>query len=164
MLLLSHTSITSRFKPMHHHHRHHHHDHHRRHHHHHHHHHHHQQQQQQQHHHHHHHHHQYCHSTKIKNPRWTNKKPKKRKVKFLCNWQKFHEKANFLQKKTQLLDINSFSKFKSRSGAVHKVRHAPLGGKIHSFITEIYIAPIQGYYSEALPTLARLKRRVLRLE
>jgi len=33
-----------------------------------------------------------------------------------------------------------------------------------SFITEIYIAPLQGYYSEALPTLARLKRRVLRLE
>jgi len=35
---------------------------------------------------------------------------------------------------------------------------------IHSFITEIYIAPLQGYYSEALPTPARLKRRVLRLE
>src|SRR6218665_481157 len=35
---------------------------------------------------------------------------------------------------------------------------------IHSFITEIYIAPLQGHYSEALPTLARLKRRVLRLE
>src|SRR6218665_1075363 len=35
---------------------------------------------------------------------------------------------------------------------------------IHSFITEIYIAPLQGYYSEALPTLARLRRRVLRLE
>ena len=35
---------------------------------------------------------------------------------------------------------------------------------IHSFITEIYIAPLQGYYSEALPTLVRLKRRVLRLE
>ena len=35
---------------------------------------------------------------------------------------------------------------------------------IHSFITEIYIAPLQGYYSEALPTLARLKRSVLRLE
>jgi len=35
---------------------------------------------------------------------------------------------------------------------------------IHSlFITEIYIAPVQGYYSEALPTLARLKRRVLYL-
>ena len=34
---------------------------------------------------------------------------------------------------------------------------------IHSFITEIYIAPLQGYYSEALPTLARLKIRVLRL-
>jgi len=32
----------------------------------------------------------------------------------------------------------------------------------HSFIMEIYIAPFQGYYSEALPTLARLKRRVLR--
>ena len=32
---------------------------------------------------------------------------------------------------------------------------------IHSFITKIYIAPLQGYYSEALPTLARLKRRVL---
>ena len=25
---------------------------------------------------------------------------------------------------------------------------------IHSFITEIYIAPLKGYYSEALPTLA----------
>src|SRR6218665_1234720 len=35
---------------------------------------------------------------------------------------------------------------------------------IHSFITAIYIALLQGYYSEALPTLARLKRRVLRLE
>src|SRR6218665_3218693 len=34
----------------------------------------------------------------------------------------------------------------------------------HSFITEIYIAPLQGYYSEALPTLARLKRRVLTFE
>src|SRR6218665_1667918 len=34
---------------------------------------------------------------------------------------------------------------------------------IHSFITDIYIAPLQGYYSEALPTLARLKRRVLRI-
>ena len=34
---------------------------------------------------------------------------------------------------------------------------------IHSFIMEIYIAPLQGYYSEALPTLARLKRRVNRL-
>jgi len=35
---------------------------------------------------------------------------------------------------------------------------------IRSFIrlTDIYIAPLQGYYSEALPTLARLKRRVLR--
>src|SRR6218665_555316 len=28
----------------------------------------------------------------------------------------------------------------------------------YSFITEIYIAPLQGYYSEALPTLAWLKR------
>src|SRR6218665_3529240 len=35
---------------------------------------------------------------------------------------------------------------------------------IHSFITKIYIAPLQGYYSEALQILARLKRRVLRLE
>jgi len=35
---------------------------------------------------------------------------------------------------------------------------------IHSFITWIYIAPLQGYYSEALPTLAGLKRAVLRLE
>ena len=35
---------------------------------------------------------------------------------------------------------------------------------IHSFITWIYIAPLQGYYSEALPTLARLKGTVLRLE
>jgi len=32
---------------------------------------------------------------------------------------------------------------------------------IHSFITEIYIAPLQGNYSEELPTLARLKRTVL---
>jgi len=31
-------------------------------------------------------------------------------------------------------------------------------------ITEIYIASLQGYYSAALPTLARLKIRVLRLE
>src|SRR6218665_435104 len=37
-------------------------------------------------------------------------------------------------------------------------------GFIRSFITESYIAPLQGYYSEALPTLARLKRRVLRLK
>ena len=35
---------------------------------------------------------------------------------------------------------------------------------IHSHITEIYIAPLQSYYSEALPTIARLKRRVFRLE
>ena len=35
---------------------------------------------------------------------------------------------------------------------------------VYSFIMEIYTAPLQGYYSEALPTLARLKRRVLRLE
>jgi len=35
---------------------------------------------------------------------------------------------------------------------------------IHSFITEIYTALLQGYYSEALPTLTRLKRRVLWLE
>jgi len=35
---------------------------------------------------------------------------------------------------------------------------------IHSFITKIYKAPLQDYYSEALPTLAQLKRRVLRLE
>jgi len=34
----------------------------------------------------------------------------------------------------------------------------------HSFITEIYIAPPQSYYSEALPKLARLKRAVFRLE
>src|SRR6218665_3310897 len=33
-----------------------------------------------------------CHSLKIKNPRWTNEKPK---VKCLCSWQKFHEKVNF---------------------------------------------------------------------
>ena len=37
-------------------------------------------------------------------------------------------------------------------------------GLTHSFITEIYIAPLQGYYSEAFPTLARLKRTILRLE
>src|SRR6218665_2842811 len=30
---------------------------------------------------------------------------------------------------------------------------------IHSFITEPYIAPLQGYYSETLPTLARLKEK-----
>src|SRR6218665_4008089 len=29
---------------------------------------------------------------------------------------------------------------------------------IHSFITEIYIAPLQGYYSEALPTLTAKKK------
>jgi len=47
----------------------------------------------------------------------------------------------------------------------HTLRQGQLcNAYIHSFITEIYIAPIQGYYSEALPTLARLKRRVLRLE
>src|SRR6218665_658273 len=42
--------------------------------------------------------------------------------------------------------------------------HEPSHSFIHSFIMEIYIAPLQDYYSEALPTLARLKRRVLRLE
>ena len=30
---------------------------------------------------------------------------------------------------------------------------------IYLFITQIYIAPFQGYYSEALPTLAQLKRK-----
>jgi len=35
---------------------------------------------------------------------------------------------------------------------------------IHSFVTWIYIAPLQGYYSEALPTLAWLKTAVLRVE
>src|SRR6218665_1556199 len=35
---------------------------------------------------------------------------------------------------------------------------------IHSFNTETYIAHLQGYYSEALPALARLKRIVSRLE
>ena len=34
---------------------------------------------------------------------------------------------------------------------------------IHSFIQFISIAPLQGYYSEALPTLARLKGTVLRI-
>ena len=34
----------------------------------------------------------------------------------------------------------------------------------HSFIMEIYIAPLQGYYSEALPIPALLKRTVLGLE
>jgi len=32
---------------------------------------------------------------------------------------------------------------------------------IHSFILNIYIAPLQENYSEALPTPARLKRAVL---
>jgi len=31
----------------------------------------------------------------------------------------------------------------------------------YTFITEIYIAPLQGYYSEVLLTLAWLKRTVL---
>src|SRR6218665_1337198 len=44
------------------------------------------------------------------------------------------------------------------------VINIPLLHSFVPFITEIYIAPLQGYYSEALPTLARLKRRVLRLE
>ena len=35
---------------------------------------------------------------------------------------------------------------------------------IHSFITQIYIAPLQGYNSEALPILARLRRTVFRLQ
>jgi len=34
----------------------------------------------------------------------------------------------------------------------------------HSFIADIYIAPLEGYYSEALPTIARLKRTVFRPE
>src|SRR6218665_319264 len=42
--------------------------------------------------------------------------------------------------------------------------HQSIHPSIHSFITEIYIAPLQDYNSETLPTLARLKRRVLRLE
>src|SRR6218665_3409367 len=47
----------------------------------------------------------------------------------------------------------------------HMHTHTHAHAFIHSlFITEIYIAPLQGYYSEALPTLARLNRRVLRLE
>jgi len=33
--------------------------------------------------------------------------------------------------------------------------------KWYSFIARIYIAPLQGYFSEALPTLARLNRAVL---
>src|SRR6218665_4149116 len=33
-----------------------------------------------------------------------------------------------------------------------------------SFITKIYIAPLQGYYSEALPILAKLKRTIFRVE
>src|ERR1700735_3175485 len=32
------------------------------------------------------------------------------------------------------------------------------------YLMDIYIAPLQGIYSEALPTLARRKRTVLRLE
>src|SRR6218665_1008278 len=35
---------------------------------------------------------------------------------------------------------------------------AGLYGIIQSFITEIYIASLRGYYSEELPTLAQLKR------
>ena len=35
---------------------------------------------------------------------------------------------------------------------------------IHTFIMEIYIAPLQGYCSEAFPTLAQLKRIVFMLE
>jgi len=35
---------------------------------------------------------------------------------------------------------------------------------IHSFISNIYIAPLQESYSKALPTPARLKRAVLRWE
>src|SRR6218665_935168 len=35
---------------------------------------------------------------------------------------------------------------------------------IRSFITEIYIVPLQGYYSEALQISAQLKRTVFRLE
>jgi len=31
-------------------------------------------------------------------------------------------------------------------------------------LREFYITPLQGYYSEALPIPARLKRRVFRLE
>jgi len=35
--------------------------------------------------------------------------------------------------------------------------HSFIYSFIHSFITKIYIEPLQGYYSEALPILARLK-------
>src|SRR6218665_1534589 len=35
---------------------------------------------------------------------------------------------------------------------------------IHSFIMEIYIAPLQGYYLEVLPTLAWLQRTVFMLK
>jgi len=36
--------------------------------------------------------------------------------------------------------------------------------QIHSFIMEIYIAPLQGYYKESLPIPAQLKGKILRLE
>src|SRR6218665_2571299 len=39
--------------------------------------------------------HQRCHSEKIKNLDGPIKNPRKPKVKFLCNWQKFHENATF---------------------------------------------------------------------
>jgi len=49
--------------------------------------------------------------------------------------------------------------------AYNERKHFRIEFIIHySLITEIYIAPLQGYYSEALLTLARLKRIVLRLE
>ena len=37
-------------------------------------------------------------------------------------------------------------------------------GELHHLSSEINIAPLRGYYSEALPTPARLKGTVLRLE
>jgi len=49
------------------------------------------------------------------------------------------------------LKITIYTNYYSPEGADFNFWH-------YSFITEIYIAPLQGYYSEALPTLARPKR------
>jgi len=38
--------------------------------------------------------------------------------------------------------------------------HAHTHRFIHSFITEIYIVPLQGYYSETLPTLGQIRGNI----
>jgi len=73
-------------------------------------------------------------------------------------------------KDSQLIRISTFmnSLFFLYNDVIHgqegKIELSTFGmrGFIHSFILNIYIAPLQENYSEVLPTPARLKRAVLR--